>query len=110
MSDVAHRFWEPLMPRVGDRVRIRLKGECPSNHTPAELLDGDTALVIKVCDANGIYHYKEGHAEAWRGDLVPSAHRFVVEPDRAQSEIGRGAHIWLSASELEPIEANQEDK
>ena len=47
--------WEPWTPRVGDRVRVRLSGECKGSDwatgcgiSHAWLCDGETAVVVNV--------------------------------------------------------------
>lgn len=79
MSDI----WEPWVPEVGQRVRIRLSAECPFNFG-APHLAGRTGTVVDAVTNERLLELGHTHG-----------HRFEVKID------GYGWSIY-TASELEP--------
>ena len=97
--DTAPIYWEPWAPVVGQRVRMRLSGEC--DHAPVELLHGKLGTVVKVIEQNGLIHYRDvAPGDPLFGTICVKGHRFVVEPDLASE----GNHIFLAAAELESLD------
>ena len=100
-----HDIWEPWVPEVGQRVRIRLSGECRGqtirtgvlvSHLPQ--MDGRTAVVKVAHPAHLILP-----GCGWR---EIGAHRFLVETEEKIELVpGRPPYIATvayCAAELEP--------
>ena len=76
-------YWEPWIPQEGDRVTLRLSGECPA--------------CCNQCQAS-LHHSKKG---GWQGTLfVREVHRgetifCSLVPCRGRHSIG-GHYYWVS--------------
>jgi hypothetical protein len=81
-------FWEPWVPKVGDHVRIRVTGECPTREPIALELDGAVAVVDLVV----------GHGHP----AINPGHRFGFA--LADGRLGMAA-----ACELIPLDAQAPD-
>lgn len=93
-------FWEPWQPAIGQRVRVRLSGECPAereNEMPRHLIghephvNGVTGIVTEPNECG-----------CWNG------HRFRVSFDVVQHSRRYPDLLFLSGSvyaalELEPL-------
>lgn len=46
------QFWEPWTPKIGDRVRIKVSGECTFSHLGNAKLTKDYTLLDAIVDGN----------------------------------------------------------
>jgi hypothetical protein len=98
MDDV----YEPWVPSRGQRIKIRLSGECSADHTPAS--DGMTGTVTDISGS-----VEEDDSAAWypSGDPDVDAYRwhwYAVDFDHPV----RGRHYMIrsdifAAIEVEPL-------
>lgn len=98
-------FWEPWTPKIGQRVRVVLSGECQmqgSSDSPKEQLRGEahggekwngkTGTVVRI---------------NWRPELTRQGHRFTVDWDEPEWISGWPRGIKgdnYAAIELEPLD------
>lgn len=93
-------FWEPWRPKVGDRVRVRLSGECHQFHdndTPG-YIDGKKSLYGHHASVNGAIatvEYIRTEGESWAG------HQCGIYYD---DEVFGLKGSCYAAAELEPLE------
>lgn len=85
--------WAPWTPQVGDRVRVRLSGECQIVYPKAEQLSGE------------ILEHGLGHSDAENGAVgVVLAPRH--ELNSATHTIHVGFHEWVPAADGVPMHAS----
>lgn len=98
--------WEPWTPKVGDRVRVRLTGECPMHDVPNyPLRVHDMAGVILLDTREDHPFLVRQDAEASR-EVAQNGHHWFVRFERVVG-IYFGQPINCDdfcASELEPLD------
>lgn len=87
---MAEPVWEPWVPEVGQRVRVRLNGECPCPHCGYSHTLANSPDIVTVTGVDGLAICKSCHR------VVDNGHRFAVRADD-------GTHGMLAAIEMEPV-------
>jgi hypothetical protein len=106
-QDARGQLWESWTPTVGDRVRVRISGECPLHNAPDYPLQVDGLVGTILADTRRessvlVRHDPEASAEA-----TSSGHWWFVRLDQTVG-IYRGRRINCDdfcTAELEPLEA-----
>lgn len=90
------QYWEPWTPEVGQRVRVRLSGECQF----AEQNGGAHTVYIEPFSEDGVI----GRAvpAVWPTALE-AGHAYFVAFEDGQGAASSGRGGWYAAMELEPI-------
>ena len=95
-------FWEPWHPQVGDRVRVRMRGECQAI-PPASSAFGQEE------DNHGVVAFLDGEMGVVKGfDGPMPGHSYVVLMDARYPLYGRDwGYCDFAAIELEKIEDDE---
>lgn len=86
-------FWEPWLPKIGDRVRIRISAECQTRWCRQDnhITDGEVAVVLM--SGNDL-------AELAGGQQTTDGHAYMAG---IPADEGRYRCGWYAAIELEPV-------
>ena len=96
------RPWEPWTPKVGDRVRIRLNGECAQNW-PHDYAYGGNCPGVRRIGHDEREHDRTGTIRIT--DMPVQSHPYLVKLDAPFIwECWRMEHVSCAAIELEPLE------
>lgn len=100
--------WEPWQPEVGQRVRIRLSGECPIEYRHAEAGYDRIRKVIEPVGHNPDESGRVGTVSAVQRE-ERGGHYYMVDYDRLlwQDDMWWAGAVY-AAIELEPLAAQGE--
>jgi hypothetical protein len=95
----ASEFWEPWVPAVGQRVRVRFTSECRARpHTDSP--QGDLAMPGHFAWEDGV----TGVVTYDQIDTIQQGHRFMVRWDTVRDHRGyRLTGAVYAAAELRPL-------
>ena len=99
---MSEAIWEPWRPAVGDRVRVRLSGECPWHELPDDLVPEATGTATSGYE--GVVVPFPSDAPRDLPIVAEGGHRIFVEFDTPR-DMGDWTLVgaFYAAIELEPL-------